>query len=144
MRRRSINASMRAAALLSSESTKSRAGTRPLGSTTYSIVNSPVTWFLPPTWGVIALLRYLCQSSVGQIAAEGSTKSMRVKPAEDFADDVCEERPEEAGNCDEDGEDFFRASGAFCGSERGGSRQVSGAEAVADGTPTAALAARTE
>src|ERR1035437_1107211 len=40
MRRRSINASIRAAALSSSESTNSRAGVRPLGNSTYSTVNS--------------------------------------------------------------------------------------------------------
>src|ERR1700730_8734013 len=43
MRRRSMNASIRAAALSSSESTNSRAGTRPFGRSTYSIVNSLFT-----------------------------------------------------------------------------------------------------
>src|SRR6266436_2795236 len=42
MRKRSMNASIRAAALSSRESTNSRAGTRPLDSPTYSIVNSPL------------------------------------------------------------------------------------------------------
>src|SRR5205814_8232108 len=42
MHKRSTNASIRAAALSSRESTNSRAGTRSLGSSTYSIVNSPL------------------------------------------------------------------------------------------------------
>src|SRR6267154_3593143 len=45
MRRRSMKASIRAAALSSSESTNSRAGIRPFGNSTYAIVNSPFTLF---------------------------------------------------------------------------------------------------
>src|SRR5213080_15022 len=56
MRRRSINASMRAAALSSSESTNSRAGNRPLGNSTYSMVNSPLNC-LALDYRIIAIWR---------------------------------------------------------------------------------------
>ncbi|GEM_PF-2149257 len=45
MRRRSIKASILAAAFSSSESKNSRAGSRPFGNSTYSILNSPFTSF---------------------------------------------------------------------------------------------------
>src|SRR5437879_9686070 len=50
------NASMRAAALSSSESTNSRAGNRPLGNSTYSMVNSPLNC-LALDYRIIAIWR---------------------------------------------------------------------------------------
>src|SRR5712691_9016167 len=75
MRKRSINASMRAAALSSSESTKSRAGTRPLGSSTYSIVNS---LFTSPSVLSSMDYRILAMSRQGQ--TEDSIAYFGVKP----------------------------------------------------------------
>jgi hypothetical protein len=64
-----------------------------------------------------------------------------MNPAEDFADNVGEEGPKEAGNCNEDGEDLFRRRRNLCGN---GAGQVIGAEAVANGAAAAALASRAE
>src|SRR5579864_1996052 len=58
MCKRSMNASIRAAALSSSESTNSRAGALPLGNSTYSIVKPSLTHSLPGFVSIIAILRY--------------------------------------------------------------------------------------
>src|SRR5277367_1119653 len=64
---------------------------------------------------------------------------MGMKPAEDFADDVCEEGPEEAGDGEEGGDEFFRGGVRFSCGGGGGAGEMAGAETVAEGAAGAAL-----
>jgi hypothetical protein len=62
-----------------------------------------------------------------------------MEPAEDFADDVCEERPEEAGDGEEGGDEFFRGGVRLSTDDGGGAGEMAGAKAVAEGAAVAAL-----
>jgi hypothetical protein len=64
---------------------------------------------------------------------------MGMKPAEDFADDVGEERPEEAGDGEEGGDEFFRGGVGLSTGGGGGAGEMVGAKAVAEGAAVAAL-----